>query len=253
MRRNAIATSILALAFAVGASLPAAADDASSDTEKASKEQSAEEASSSAVPVFVPPQRGAPITRVGGATRSISTLDLPTIEALVPETLGYTIEAQPTLYWYLSEDTDMRVDLTVVEGDEADPALEVTLAGPFEAGIQQIELSEHDLELETGVAYQWYVTLLPDPNQRWQGRIAGGVVVRSEPSEALQQELAAASDERRPHVLATHGVWYEAVDTLTQRIAAAPADGSLHAQRNALLEQVGLGHTATAPGNVAAP
>ena len=40
------------------------------------------------MPVFVPPNRGSPFTRLGGATRGASTDDLPRIEALVPEEPG---------------------------------------------------------------------------------------------------------------------------------------------------------------------
>ncbi len=50
------------------------------------------------MPVFKPTNVGAPITRLGGATRS-TTGSVPRTEALVPEEAGHTLQAQPVMYW----------------------------------------------------------------------------------------------------------------------------------------------------------
>ncbi|MHC4422536.1 MAG: DUF928 domain-containing protein, partial [Planctomycetota bacterium] len=44
----------------------------------------------------------------------------------------------------------------------------------------------------------------------------------------------------RPHALAEAGIWYDAIDSLSQQIDAAPGNRILWNQRAALLEQVGL-------------
>jgi hypothetical protein len=41
-------------------------------------------------------------------------------------------------------------------------------------------------------------------------------------------------------VLAEAGIWYDALDSLSMQIEAAPENENLRAQRAALLDQVGL-------------
>lgn len=52
-------------------------------------------------PVYVPPDVGAPSTRVIGGVRGIGIGGFPIV--LAPEFTGLTTKAQPTLYWYLGQ------------------------------------------------------------------------------------------------------------------------------------------------------
>ena len=192
-----------------------------------------------AMPVFVPPDRGSPFTRLGGATRGAGTDDLPRIEALVPEQAGWTLQEQPVLYWYLSEATDVRTDLVVMRVDPMETLLETTLPPAESAGIQRIRLADHGLKLESGVSYQWLVKLVPDTSDRSYDRIVGGGLERVKPSPQLRQELGEPSASR-PHVLAKAGIWYDALDSLSREIDAAPGNRTLWNQRAELLKQVGL-------------
>jgi hypothetical protein len=192
-----------------------------------------------AMPVFVPPDRGSPFTRLGGATRGTGTDDLPRIEALVPEQAGWTLEEQPVLYWYLSEATDVRTDLVVMRVDPMKTLLETTLPPAEGSGIQRIRLADHGLKLEPGVSYQWLVKLVPDASDRSYDRIVGGGLERVTPSPELQKELSEPSMSR-PHVLAKAGIWYDALDSLSRQIDAAPGNRTLWNQRAELLKQVGL-------------
>jgi hypothetical protein len=192
-----------------------------------------------AMPVFVPPNRGSPFTRLGGATRGTSTDDLPRIEALVPEEAGWTLEEQPVLYWYLSEVTDLRLDLVVMRVDPMETLLETTLPPPDSAGIQRIRLADHGVKLEPGVSYQWLVKLVPDASDRSYDRVVGGGLERVTPSPELQQKLGEPAASK-PYALAEAGIWYDAIDALSQQIDAAPGNRALWNQRAALLEQVGL-------------
>ena len=54
------------------------------------------------LPVYHPPQRGAPAGRVAGGSRSAED-DLPLLSALAPNHTGLSVHAQPTLYWYLTQ------------------------------------------------------------------------------------------------------------------------------------------------------
>src|SRR5262245_19535022 len=49
--------------------------------------------------LYVPPEVGFPGHRVGAGTRGMGRG--ASLQLLAPDHLGYTTEAQPTLYWYL--------------------------------------------------------------------------------------------------------------------------------------------------------
>jgi len=60
------------------------------------------------LPTYRPPLRGAPGGRVGGGTRGIGD-EFITLLVLAPNHVGLTVQGQPTLYWYLSKPTNLRL------------------------------------------------------------------------------------------------------------------------------------------------
>jgi hypothetical protein len=235
-----VLATVIALCLALAASAShaeKAADEKSAATNAdAAKSKSAKPA---AMPVFKPTNVGAPMTRLGGATRSAAG-SVPRTEALVPEVAGHTLKAQPVLYWYLAGKTDERVDFALIGVDPINPIREITLEGPFEPGIQRIRLADHDVTLTSGLEYQWFVRVIPNPDQRLYDRVVGGGIERVEPSAELDAKLAAAQQGDAHFALAEAGIWYDALDALTQQIDAAPGNENLRAQRAALFDQVGL-------------
>lgn len=203
-------------------------------------ESQASKSTTKRVPKFLQKNLGSPKTRLGGATRGTGD-DIPRAEALVPEESGQTLKAQPVLYWHLSKGTSHRVDFTLIGVDPVNPLLETTLKGKFEAGIQQVRLADYDIMLKEGVSYQWFVTLVPHPDQPLHNRIIGGGIERLSAPAELQSKLAAAPATDAHFILAEAGVWYDALDSLSQQILTSPDDAGLEAQRAALLDQVGLG------------
>jgi len=212
-----------------------AADDAAAEP-SAAKSATAQPAP---MPVFKPTNVGAPSTRLGGATRS-ATGTVPRTEALVPDMAGQTLQAQPVLYWYLAGKTDDRIDFALIGVDPINPMLETTLKGPFQPGIQRIRLADYGVKLQPGLDYQWFVRVIPNPDQRLYDRVVGGGIQRIEPSAELSAKLAATPKDNAHFVLAEAGIWYDALDALSQQIAAAPDDENLRAQRAALFDQAGL-------------
>ena len=200
--------------------------------------------SAARLPVFVPPKRGAPKTRVGGATRGARTPGTPSLQALVPEDGGLTVEAQPVLYWYLSEATRGRIDVTIVDESSAAPLLEATIAGPLAPGVHPIRLADHQVSLAPGINYQWFVALVPDAERRSNDVIAGGGIERVAPSDPLREKLAAAEAPSRSFVLAEAGIWYDALEAISRAVEASPRDPEARGSRAALLEQVGLAEVA---------
>jgi hypothetical protein len=213
----------------------AAADKAATKADAAKSEP----AKTTLMPMFKPTNLGAPMTRLGGATRS-ATGPVPRTEALVPEVAGHTLQAQPVLYWYLAGKTDERIDFALIGVDPINPMLEVTLKSPFEPGIQRIRLADHDVKLLPGLDYQWFVRVVPNPDQRLYDRVVGGGIQRVEPSAELDAKLAAAPQGDAHYALAEAGIWYDALDSLSVQIDASPENENLRAQRAALFDQVGL-------------
>jgi hypothetical protein len=193
--------------------------------------------------VFVPRDAGAPVTRVGGATRGFNTQTLPSIDALVPEQIGYTLVGQPSLYWHLSKDTDTRVDFTLITQQATAPLIEITLDAPMSGGVHRINLADLGITLDPGVTYLWYVSLVPDPQRRSQDRVVGGAIERLT-SEKIAAKVAAATDDERAAVLAREGIWYDAITRLSEAVSAG-SPTALH-ERAELLEQVGLKRAAIA-------
>jgi hypothetical protein len=195
------------------------------------------------VPIFIPRDQGVPRVRVRGASRGPGFEKTPSIDALVPEQTGYTLNAKPTLYWYLSDSTDRRVDFTLdaQDSDSVDPEFETTLRGPLEAGINRIDLASYAITLTPGVTYMWYISLFPDSDSRSDARVSGGAIQLMTAPPELQDELDAANSEQRPFVLAAAGIWYDALSVLSENARNSADSARPRAQRAALLKQVGLG------------
>jgi hypothetical protein len=191
---------------------------------------------------YRPPLRGAPATRVGGGTRSIGSRPL-TVSALAPNETGFTLRAQPTIYWYVSEALSSPVELTLSTTDPlkdaANPSLEIMLQPPLAKGMHALRLSEHGIALKPGVEYQWFVAVVANPAQRSGDVVAGGAIKRVD-ADAVQIRLKEAPRSRWPAVYAEGGIWYDAIEELSREISANPGDARLLRQRAALLEQVGL-------------
>lgn len=208
---------------------------AQADTEKSAAEQ----------PVFSyqPPLRGAPATRVGGGTRSVGTKSVQ-LSVLAPAETGYTTRDKPTIYWYVSETINSPVELTLNTTeplrDAATPTLELTLQPPIAKGVHAVRLDQHGVILKPDVEYQWFVAVVSNPAQRSNDVIAGGSIKRVAQNEAVQARLKSAPQSQWSAVYAQSGLWYDAIDQLSQSISANPADRRLRQQRAALLEQVGL-------------
>jgi hypothetical protein len=191
------------------------------------------------LPLFIPPQVGRPKTRlVGGGSRG--TESMIELSALTPEQAGLTVHEQPSLFWYLSETTSYDLELIVSVDRATEPMLVTRLRPPARPGIQRVRLTDYNIRLEPGVAYRWFVALIPDAEHRSKDIIAGGGVERIPLSDDMRSQLAQVEAERVPHLYAEAGLWYDALTTLSDFIEATTTDLGLRQQRAALLKQVGL-------------
>ncbi len=188
--------------------------------------------------VYVPPDRGAPRTRVGGATRGTDA-QAPTIDVIAPESVGLTLTGDPVLYWYLPELSDNEVGLRVSSSQSDEPILRATLPTPKTAGIQRVRLAEHGLTLQNDVDYHWFIAIPGDVDAHERDQFAGGGITRIDAPIDLAAKLEAAGSERA-RILADAGIWYDTIDAISQQIDADPKNAALIRERADLLTQVGL-------------
>ena len=194
-------------------------------------------------PFYVPPhlptsKQGGPKGRVGGGTRSDS--NLPILSALAPDHVGLTAQAQPSLFWYLSSTTTFPIEVVIMNPQQTAPLFVKRFHPPFTPGIQRVRLADDAVSLATGVPYEWFIALIPDPTQRSKDLVARGLIERTKLPEALQTRLAQAGEGEAAALYAEAGLWYDALTALADLIEATPQETQFRQQRAALLKQVGL-------------
>ena len=198
-------------------------------------------APSTAPILYVPPEIGFPARRMGAGTRGVGRR--ASLQVLAPDHMGYTSLEQPTLYWYLAEPTTTRIDFTIRDETSVEPLLEIELPAPAHAGIQAVRLADHGVRLRPGTRYLWFVSLVLEPEQRSKDFTVGAWIERRTSDAALGERRAAAG-AREAEIYAESGLWYDAIDSLTARVTAAPADPKPRDERAALLDQAGLSQVA---------
>jgi hypothetical protein len=183
--------------------------------------------------------RGAPGGRIGGGTRGVAGETLA-LSVLAPDDRALTISEQPTLYWFISSRTSFPVEVVVMDPTGIRPMLELTLAPPTQAGLHAIRLADHGIRIEPGIAYRWYVAVVPDAGRRSRDILAGGTVERIAPPPELASSLSRAGRGEQVLLYADAGLWYDALAAVTEMVDRSPGDPTSRQQRAALLKQVGL-------------
>lgn len=181
---------------------------------------------------YKPPLRGAPASRVGGGTRGLNAHTILTV--LAPDHIGQTIQSQPTLYWYFDGPANMLLEVTVNDPKAVKPVLEQQMKSPNKPGIYSLSLADYGVVLQPGIEYEWFVALVPDPQQRSNDVLSGGAIKRVNAETDLQQSLSQSDKTAYPRIYAEHGLWYDSIEALSKQIDTGKQD--LRAQRAMLLE-----------------
>ena len=177
-------------------------------------------------------------SRVASVARGKSS-DTPMLSVLAPNHTGLTVNDQPSLFWYQSKPCALRFELTVVIPNTAQPVMEFTLPRAEQAGVQRIYLHDQKTKLSTGVEYQWTAALIPDEENRSKDIISSGTIKRTAPSPEFMSKIVKKSKEELVYLYAEEGLWYDALEAVSELIEANPA-GHFHELRATLLEQADL-------------
>ena len=180
---------------------------------------------------YRPPDRGAPIQRVGGGTRSIGQLSV-----LAPRHIALTTRTQPRLYWFVSPGIRNKLRFRLSETGVKPPLLEIQLPPQPNGGVHHLDLKTHDVHLEPGKLYDWGVILEPFPHQRIRPLVSRGRI-------AVDDAYPIPADApltQKPYIAAQRGYWYDALDWISRLIDADEGSVALYHQRADLLEQGNL-------------
>jgi hypothetical protein len=191
------------------------------------------------MPVYKPPKGTAPRSRIDDGIRG-SPGHEPTIVALVPDHVGFTIKKDPTLYWYLHRVMPLPVRFTLIDSRSIRPIVEVMLSPPTRPGVQRVPLREFGITLDPGMQYRWYVSLVVDANKPSGDLVTGGMIERVDFNEGSALGFPLDCEKDAVHRYAEAGLWYDAISCISELIESNPHDALLRKQRAFLLHQIDL-------------
>ena len=177
-------------------------------------------------------------TNVSGEARGAGVPHVSLV-AMVPNTLALTTHEQPSLFWFQSKPANATLEIALIEPGKAKPLM-VVQSRTTKPGIHRIRLANHGVKLAPNVKYKWSVSLISDPSNRSLDVVVNGTFKRIEPSKKLTEQLAAAKPAGLPALYAQAGIWYDALEAISDEIDAHPGDGALRKERADLLKQIGL-------------
>ena len=196
--------------------------------------------------IFRPPNRKAPATPSGGATRSDCLVGEKTLTPLIPaNSLPLTVAEYPTFFWSVPQsNADSAVFMLLDEKDEVIYQTTIPLSGT--PGIVSFKLPAKELPpLKIGKMYHWFLAL--NCNSEDANPFVDGWVERTELSSTLKARLEKATPRDRPSVYADAGIWHEALTSLAELRRSSPNDTRLAANWKQLLQSVELDSIAEQP------
>jgi Domain of Unknown Function (DUF928) len=194
------------------------------------------------MPLYKPRKHSSHRARIGGQTRGAET-DAPVLIALVPDHVGFTIKNDPSLCWYLSQQTSKPVMFTVVDSRGIRPILERSLPTPVRAGIHCVRLRDYGVGLKEQEPYKWFVTLIVNPNVPSQDIVAGGMIERIPLDEACTLDMPCSWGPCEREVIYRYtesGLWYDAISCLVELIEHDQDKDTFHKILDHLLKQSGV-------------
>ncbi|MEG4105517.1 DUF928 domain-containing protein [Microcoleus sp. S13_C5] len=200
---------------------------------------------------FQPPEDGVPGRREGGGTRGLECPTATTaLTALIPQsTMGQTISAKPTFFYYLPVALDKTVQFELADQRDKTLYKKSFRMVTSRAGIISVSLGSDDNSpaLEVGKNYQWYFTIKCNPKNTRDDVLVSGWINRTALAPTVKTELDRSSDLTKLSIFAQQSLWYEYLATLAQLRIESPSDASLAIKWSAVLNSVELGKIAQEP------
>jgi hypothetical protein len=197
---------------------------------------------------FKPPNRNAPSSTAGGASRSGACVSAePPLTLLLPsKTFGLTAAARPTFLLYLPKTTAQSAQFVLKDSNNRN-VYQTMIELPSRHGIVRLSLPEQAPALKVGQDYQWYFAVVCDPDDRSEDVIAQGWIQHTLPNANLVNALKRATASEQVALYAQSSYWYDSVAMLAALRQANPKDAKLNADWLRLLKAVGLTQVADQP------
>ena len=174
------------------------------------------------------------------------------LRLLVPERTGKTLDAQPTLYWFVSQPLSNAEFIFILDKvpltdntEFSEPIIKTNFKLSVPAGIQTLPFTKvlpadkSDFQLETGTEYRWTLLLTCHADYPSLDIKSTGTIKRIEPSAGLLAKIQQSSPEELPYLYAKEGLWYNALYELIKQIGNPSNNASRKALAD-LLKQGGL-------------
>jgi hypothetical protein len=171
---------------------------------------------------------GTPDASVIAGRRGVQ--DDASIIALVdPQSGGLTSKASPSIFFYLKQATDKRVEFTLTGKDATDiePAYEATMPNAS-AGLYRVDLSEGDTRLTPNKDYEIVVTIVEDATNPSHNVVSVGSIKYVADVHVQGNNVAGSAAPK---------FWFDAFEDNFLAIQATPTDSGLLQQRAKLLQQ----------------
>lgn len=210
----------------------------------------------SALAQFKPPNRGAPRSTAGGATRSACMREATRLTALTPIAkvpgfatgkFGMTTQARPSFFVYLPKTKAQSAEFTLKDADEKDVYRTTLPLIGHDGGIVAFQLPADAPALEVGKDYQWFFNVICNPDDRVVDEFVSAWIHRVKPDTTLETALKSAAPRQRPNIFAQAGIWQDSLAALTELRRTRPSDPTVADEWTTLLKSVGLGQITGGP------
>ena len=159
---------------------------------------------------------------------------------IASEQTGFTSINMPTLYWYISGAFNGQMEFKLNEPSISKPVLSVQLKGVPAEDIYALKLSEHNIKLKPNIEYEWFVSIITDPEERSGDIYASATIKYVEASSNLKKLLSQTPQEKHYRVYAENAYWYDSIDSISNMIKNSNTKKLYRAHRASLLKQVNL-------------
>lgn len=194
---------------------------------------------------YVPPDRGAPSSTAGGASRGAvceQDQNIPSLPltALRPDDtlaggIGLTLKSQPQFFVYLPQTSAKKAEFTL-QDEQGNNIYQSEFTINGQPGIVSISLPQNSIQLENGKNYKWYFSLICNPRNRVKDVSVNGWIRQEMPRSILANQLQNSSVIERPNIYAENSIWHEAIANLAELISQNPNDTTLINDWRTLLE-----------------
>ena len=211
---------------------------------------------------YVPPKNLGTPRSVGGGTRGgrceadqdadrtdpILTVLMPNLKS-EPHNFGTTVSESPEFLVYIPKTVARQAEF-VLKDEEENDIYRTTFAISGEEAIASLNLPSEEIQLETGINYSWYFSLICNPQDLRKNVEIPGWTQRVELNPNLMTTLETANPITRSQLYAENGVWHEAIAILAQLRQEQPTDPILAQTWQNLLESANLLEIAALPNEV---